>query len=85
MLSPYHGRSTATFKRLRKQVLKESTICWLCGQPDADTVDHVVPLSIAPHLGEVLDNLRAAHMRCNSARGNKLAEQVRQLPHSRQW
>jgi 5-methylcytosine-specific restriction endonuclease McrA len=54
--------------------------CHYCGQridyalgnthPDSFTVDHVKPLSLYPELAEDRSNLVAAHMRCNSAKGN---------------
>jgi hypothetical protein len=55
-----NGRATSTWKRVRLRVLAESGgICWLCGHPGADTVDHVRPLAE----GGTNDpaNLRAAH------------------------
>lgn len=80
-----YGRSSRQFKRLRRRVLEESNICWLCGQPGADTVDHIVPRSVAPHLGEELANLAPAHRGCNSSRGARAPESVRPLPASRGW
>ena len=85
MASNYAGRSSRAWKRLRARVLEESDICWLCGQPGADTLDHVVPLSVAPHLAESPDNVAPAHRSCNSSRGARLAESVRPLPASRRW
>lgn len=43
-------------------------VCHLCGQPGADTLDHLVPLS----KGGTNDpsNLRPAHRACNSRKGN---------------
>lgn len=70
--------------------------CWLCGHniayeirgaqagkdPDAFTLDHLVPLSLG---GSLLDpaNARSAHRRCNSARGNRTS--IRQPRASRRW
>lgn len=85
MASEHHGRRTAKFKQLRRRVLESSDICWLCGQPGADTVDHVVPLSVDPTLGEALDNLRPAHARCNYARGARSPRHVEALNASRRW
>ena len=85
MPSAYHGRSTRTFKRMRARILEQSNICWLCGQAGADTVDHIVPLSIAPDMGEDAANLMPAHRACNSSKGARLAENVRALPSSRRW
>lgn len=40
--------------------------CHLCGQPGADTADHLVPrVAGGPN---TLDNLAPAHQACNSAR-----------------
>lgn len=81
----YAGRSSRQWKRLRARVLEDSDICWLCGQPGADTADHVIPRSVAPHLAESLDNLAPAHRSCNSRRGARLVEAARPLPTSRRW
>jgi len=68
-VSKYAGRTSWKFKMLRRQVLAESDVCWLCARPGADTVDHVLPLSLYPELAEDITNLRPAHMTCNSSRG----------------
>lgn len=69
------------WKRLRAQVLREETHCWLCGKPiDFDapprstyspSVDHVIPRNKG---GDPLDraNCRAAHYGHNSARQDRL-------------
>lgn len=85
MTSAYHGRSTRSFKRMRARILEESNVCWLCGQPGADTVDHIVPLKVAPQLGEVPGNLAPAHRSCNSRKGAQFASEVLPLPASRRW
>lgn len=38
--------------------------CWLCGDEDPDSWDHVKPLSKGG--GHMLANLRPAHLSCNS-------------------
>lgn len=43
------------------------TDCWLCGHPDATTVDHVHPRSRGGT--DALANLRPAHLFCNTGRG----------------
>lgn len=73
------GRTGRPWRRIRAQVLAESTTCWICGHDGSDTVDHVIPLSRG---GDPLDpaNLRPAHgvkgcptckRRCNQSRGTR--------------
>lgn len=59
-------RQTATastaWKKLRLRILKrDGGVCYLCGQPGADTVDHIRPV----HLGGTDDevNLGSVHDR----------------------
>jgi 5-methylcytosine-specific restriction endonuclease McrA len=75
-----HYRWKHQYEKARKYVLAQSNICWLCGMPGATTVDHVIPRS---HGGEDnVENLRPAHLRCNSSRGNRTPVQRRT---TRQW
>lgn len=84
-----NGRGTAYWKRIRLQVLAVSGgICWLCGRPGADTVDHVVPLEDGGT--NDLANLRAAHgakrpeFGCPGNFGRRGAHQPA-MPRSRDW
>lgn len=43
--------------------------CALCGQPDADTVDHVLPKAKYPDLVWELGNMQPAHRDCNASKG----------------
>jgi 5-methylcytosine-specific restriction endonuclease McrA len=63
-------RKTSRWQRIRKQILVENDICWLCGHPGADSVDHVVPIRKG---GEAYDlaNLRPAHFSCNSRKKDR--------------
>jgi len=63
------GRKGRPWRRLRAEVLSASDICWLCGLPGADTVDHILPLSRHPELAHDRANLAPAHLRCNSSKG----------------
>ena len=58
------------WQRVRDAVLeRDGRICWLCGQPGANTADHVLPIA---HGGnDDPSNLRAAHLGCNSSRGSR--------------
>lgn len=44
------------------------SLCHLCGGPGATTIDHLVPVSLRPDLRWTLENVRPAHLRCNSKR-----------------
>lgn len=54
-----------------RRLLRQNDICWICGKPGADSIDHVIPLG--PGLGtEDPSNLRPAHMHpCNRAKSDK--------------
>lgn len=70
-----------TWRRLRTQILAANNICAYCGQPDANTVDHIIPVSLG---GAVHDpaNLQPMHGHCNSQKGNRTN---RRNPTSRNW
>lgn len=62
----------AAWKKIRKTVLAEESLCYLCGLP-ADQVDHVLPVSTHPHLRLERGNLRACCGPCNRRKGNRVA------------
>jgi len=65
------------WRRLRLAVLeRDAGVCHLCGQPGATTVDHLRPYVLGGR--DDLDNLAAAHVSCNSAKGARVP-----LPRSR--
>lgn len=91
-----------TAQRAAARVKASRPPCWLCGQPinyqlpagdpQAFTLDHVVPRSLRPDLVWEPTNWRAAHARCNSRRGNNTPDTVRRArrpsnlgPTSRPW
>ena len=61
-------------------IRRDGGICWICGQPDADSADHVIP--VAQGGTDDPDNLRAAHHvnppHCNRLRGDRSVEYARQ-------
>lgn len=69
-------------KRVDELAARDGWLCWLCegeiapdappGSPASATVDHVVPKSRGGRTE--LANLRLAHRRCNTVRGNDLPE-----------
>ena len=54
---------------------RDNGVCHLCGQPGADTADHLIPWSQFPADRKVeadrLPNLAAAHVSCNMIRGDR--------------
>lgn len=76
----------ATLQKLRKRVFDfYGDECWLCHQGGADTIDHILPISMGG--GDELDNLRPAHGRksrnCvgNFSRKRPTAQQRNQIRH----
>jgi 5-methylcytosine-specific restriction endonuclease McrA len=75
------GRVGRAWREVSARVYREEQACWLCGgwvDPSlhprdrmARTADHLVQLQ---HGGRPTDrtNLRLCHMRCNTARSNRL-------------
>ena len=61
----------AAWRRLRAAVLKrDHGVCYVCGKPGADQVDHVIPYSLGGPSEEW--NLRAVHRKpCHSTKSAK--------------
>lgn len=78
---PGDPRKTSRWQRIRKQLLAENDICWLCGHPGADSIDHVVPIRRGGEPFE-LSNLRPAHFGCNSRKRDR---PVVPNPTSQRW
>ena len=75
------SRTGRPWARTVARVLRrDHGICHLCGRPDADTADHLVPYSLGGPPYD-LANLAAAHHKvwphCNRVRGNRPIEQAR--------
>lgn len=94
-------RKSYAYQQLRRRVINEEIICWVChrpvdktlpgNHPDGPTLDHVIELDAG---GPPLDraNARLAHQRCNSARGadyrhrrDRTAQPVRTPVTTRRW
>lgn len=54
------------------------TKCVYCGTMDADTIDHVIPLSRGGT--NELSNLRPACRQCNMAKGDRLPSEMPSSP-----
>jgi 5-methylcytosine-specific restriction endonuclease McrA len=75
VMAATHGRSGRPWRRLREQVLREEPYCAIRGprcRLYSTTVDHIVPLSVAPELAHVRSNLRGACGACNYAGGARI-------------
>lgn len=93
-------RSNGTLRnKVRRRVLQEEHICWLCeqpvdkdlpaGQPGSPEVDEIIPVSRGGSPYERA-NCRLSHRLCNQRRGNKPAGHnkvtaLKPLVTSRQW
>lgn len=70
--SRWGGAITAWFRR--EIIKRDGPNCWLCGKAfeyEKPTLDHVIPRSKGGN--DQLDNLKIAHMKCNTSRGNATA------------
>lgn len=61
-----HGRR----KRFYREVLAGDPDCYLCGQPGADSVEHVQSRKTHPELIWERSNMVPAHGTCNSSKGS---------------
>lgn len=80
MTTDSHGRSGRPWRRIREQVLRRDPNCMIRGPKCtgvSTTVDHVVPLSKAPHLAHDLNNLRGACGPCNYGGGARITNNAR--------
>ena len=68
----------AIWQKLRLMVLRNDPLCYYCGQiglvVPADTVDHMTPL-VRGGLRLARENLVPACKSCNSAKGDRTAEE----------
>ncbi|MDV8058418.1 MULTISPECIES: HNH endonuclease [unclassified Rhodococcus (in: high G+C Gram-positive bacteria)] len=71
-----------TYRARRARLKRTNTVCALCGReidpelkwpdPGSFSADHITPVSKGGHN---LGPLQAAHLGCNSARGNRTVQQ----------
>lgn len=72
-----HRTSGHFYRKNRAIVLKESTVCHLCGFDGSDSVDHVIPVSKGGT--DDIENLRPAHLDCNRKKYNKDHADIRKV------
>lgn len=74
------GRKGRPWRAVQAKVYAEETHCYLCGKPvdqtlanyrssEARSVHHLIPPDIEPRLAHARENLRLAHLGCNSKYG----------------
>lgn len=91
--SDLHGG--AHRQRRTQAIAASGGVCLLCGEPmrldlpgthpDGPTLEHVIPVNRGGHPTDPR-NLSASHLRCNSARGDRLlSEMPRPSRQSRSW
>lgn len=62
----YQFYRSRQWQRLREQALeRDHYICQYCGQPNSDTVDHIVPIEYDGALKDSLDNLATICRQCH--------------------
>ncbi|MER8042720.1 HNH endonuclease signature motif containing protein [Streptomyces sp. NPDC094032] len=79
------------YRKARARFLGDNDVCHLCGHPQADTVDHVVPVSKGTVDPSDQDNWLPAHgvngcptcgRKCNGEKSDRAAPR---LTNSRDW
>ena len=80
--------------RVRRKVLAEEDLCWICGAmvdkslppylPGSPEVDEIIPVSLG---GDPFDraNCRLSHRACNNRRGNGTRDRTQALTTHRSW
>jgi len=91
---PRKGLDHRAYRRTTKRLRATSSVCWICRKeidqslpytdPMSWTADHVVPRSRGGALTD-MSNLKAAHRKCNSSRGNRQATKADLFPTSQEW
>ncbi len=66
----YNSRA---WRLLRDQVLSEEPVCRECRTPGLLEVDHIIPISRAPHLALVRSNLQALCGSCHAIKTRREA------------
>lgn len=79
MSAHHHGRMTGRKRQERnRKLLAASDICHICGQPGADSIDHIIPLARGG--SEDVSNLAPAHHAvapyCNNRKSDLLPSEV---------
>lgn len=80
------GRRSAKYVATRKLFREGRLLCHICGQRPGVTVDHVPPLSSAPHPDLWRGQLKPACAHCNYSHGRRMRNGRRNKTNpSRAW
>jgi 5-methylcytosine-specific restriction endonuclease McrA len=66
-------RLSRKYKEVRlKALARDGYVCHYCGAENKDmTIDHIIPISIAPELAIDIENMVTACKPCNSSKGSR--------------
>lgn len=76
-----YGKQRTVFEKNKKKILKEQTVCGICGlpvdkklkypHPLSACIDHIIPLAKGGHASDI-NNLQLAHWCCNREKSDSL-------------
>ena len=66
-------RLSRKYKEVRLRALaRDGYVCHYCGAENKDmTIDHIIPISVAPELAIDIENMVTACKPCNSSKGSR--------------
>ena len=66
-------RLSRKYKEVRlKALARDGYVCFYCGAENKDmTIDHIIPISVAPELAIDIENMVTACKPCNSSKGSR--------------
>jgi 5-methylcytosine-specific restriction endonuclease McrA len=83
---PGDPRNTQRWKRLRAEVYRTESDCYICGravdfaakswEPWAPNADHIIAIELRPDLAFERSNVRLAHRACNSSKRSRLPDTI---------
>lgn len=81
-----YGAHRTVFEKNKKKILKEQTICGICGKPVdkkikyphplSACIDHIIPLAKGGHPSDIA-NLQLSHWCCNRQKSDSLPSNIK--------
>lgn len=81
-----YGTHRTVFEKNKKKILKEQSVCGICGKPVdkklkyphplSACIDHIIPLAKGGHPSDI-ENLQLSHWCCNRQKSDSLPEMVK--------